>query len=725
MKQAHILLATLLFCATSASAGLQLKQASGWQEAAYMEFTGLQSSYSQYNAYVTSYDGNSWVKLDPELVRSYSSYGRVEALGLKPGSNYRLKVVPVSGTTEVTADQVISGTLTVTAFDRSGFAHTGTYASTGVGAYNNDGTLKTGAKVFYVSAKTAKTISTTVITNKNGATTACTGIQAILDAYNKGYDTTPLDFRFIGKVTASNIDYFSSTEEGIQVKGRAEDSEMNITFEGVGQDAFIYGFGFLVRNCKSVEFRNLGIATLMDDDLSLDTDNDHIWIHNLDVYYGKNTGGDHIKGDGAIDVKAQSKHVTVSYCHFWDTGKSSMCGMKQDTLENYITYHHNWFDHSDSRHARIRRMSVHMYNNYYDGNSKYGVGATNGCSVFMESNYFRACKHPMLSSMQGTDAQGEGTFSGEDGGVIKSYGNYMISSGSVIYRTSSNSTKSFDAYQAATRNEVVPASVVTVQGGTSYNNFDTNSSIMYSYTPDAVANVPSIVTGTLGAGRCQHGDLQFTFTSADDDDATENAIIRAGLENYISSFFAIIGNQNPTTPDVDPTPTPEPATGSWECYWDSDNEDWSTANYTITGSTAKDTADITLLDGTTLTLYKSLKIESATTISFTAPAACKMKIIFSAKGTKSNIKVDGVKQSATSNVLTLDLAAGAHTLTKGDAGYIFYWTLYDIQTTAIDESLNPKPETWSLKTGTQKLLHSGHIYLRKNGVLYDLSGRKL
>ena len=63
--------------------------------------------------------------------------------------------------------------------------------------------------------------------------------------------------------------------------------------------------------------------------------------------------------------------------------------MKSESGPNYITYHHNWFDHSDSRHARVRTMSVHMYNNYYDGNAKYGVGSTMGSSIYIENNYFR------------------------------------------------------------------------------------------------------------------------------------------------------------------------------------------------------------------------------------------------------------------------------------------------------------------------------------------------
>ena len=37
---------------------------------------------------------------------------------------------------------------------------------------------------------------------------------------------------------------------------------MNMTFEGVGDDATVYGFGFLLRNTKSVEFRNFAIMRI-------------------------------------------------------------------------------------------------------------------------------------------------------------------------------------------------------------------------------------------------------------------------------------------------------------------------------------------------------------------------------------------------------------------------------------------------------------------------------
>lgn len=216
-----------------------------------------------------------------------------------------------------------------------------------------------------------------VIDGKNETT--YTGIQSIITAHQKGLETRPLDIRIVGTIKDSDVDKFDSSAEGIQIKGKNAYMPINITIEGVGDDATVWGFGFLLRNVCSVELRNFGIMLCMDDCVSIDTDNEHIWVHNLDLFYG-NTGGDsdQAKGDGTIDLKGDSQYLTFSYNHLFDSGKASLCGMKSESGPNYITYHHNWFDHSDSRHPRIRTMSVHVYNNYFDGNSKYGVGVTSG-----------------------------------------------------------------------------------------------------------------------------------------------------------------------------------------------------------------------------------------------------------------------------------------------------------------------------------------------------------
>ena len=533
-------LATLAFAKGQTGEGVVITEAQGWQESAYVKFN-LYEGATAYNVYVKGGQFADFTKIDDELVRNYNTYGRADAMGLKAGS-YTMKVVPVIDDNELTDKATTTDALTVKNYDRTGYAH---FNYSGVGAYNDDGTLKQGAKVFYVTNATAKTISTDVV----GATkNPCVGLQTIINAYQKGKDTTPIAFRIIGLVEKDDLDAIGSSAEGLQVKGKNAYSELNITFEGIGDDATLRGFGFLVRNAKSVEFRNFAIMRCMDDGISLDTDNSNIWIHNLDFFYGKHGSGDHEKGDGACDAKADSKYCTFSYCRYWDTGKTNMFGMKSESGPNYLSYHHNWFDHSDSRHPRVRTMTVHVYNNYFDNVAKYGVGATYGASIFVENNYFLKTKKPILSSKQGTDGMGIGTFSSEDGGMIKAYGNYFdrTCKNFSYYTQSAPSVKGYDAYETATRDEQVPETEKTLAGSTTYNNFDTNPQLIYAYTPDAAEDVPAIVTGYYGAGRINHGDFEYTFpdnVGNDDNDSAYDTVLGNKIDNYKPALIGFFGTR--------------------------------------------------------------------------------------------------------------------------------------------------------------------------------------
>jgi len=537
MKKSIFVLIGVFLTLCAKANHVTILEADGWLESGYV--TWQKANGMKYNVYVSPASAESWTKLDDELVREYADYGRADALGL-PAGNYRFKVVPVSGNEEQTSDAAVSSLIEVKAYDRHGFAHKQA-GETGIGAYNNDGTLKADARVLYVWAENAKTVSLKVKKDKKGTEATYTGLQNIIYGYQKGdangsYDERPLCVRIIGTIRDTDMDSFGSSEEGLQIKGSKEYQKMHITIEGVGNDATIWGFGFLLRNSASVELRNFGIMLCMDDCVSIDTKNEMIWIHHLDFFYGKpGSASDQKKGDGTLDIKGNSHWCTFSYNHFYDSGKSSLGGMKSESTTDYNTYHHNWFDHSDSRHPRIRTMSVHIYNNYFDGNSKYGVGMTYGGSAFVEQNYFRHCKNPMLISKQGTDAKGSGTFSGEDGGVIKSYGNIVKDAASLV--TYQQNASSWDCWEATERNDQVPADVVAKAGGTGYNNFDTDASVMYDYTPDAAADIPAIVTGKYGAGRMQHGDFQWAFDNATQD--TNDAVIpelKSALENYQSPW---------------------------------------------------------------------------------------------------------------------------------------------------------------------------------------------
>lgn len=664
---------------------IQITEAKGWQESAYLKWAPFEGA-SSYNVYVDD------KKIDAQLVRQYASYYRADVLGLKAGT-YSVKVVPVNAEgTEIDGANTASN-LVVKSYNREGFAH---FKYDGVGAYNNDGTLKAGAKVLYITAKTAKTVSTTVNTGKSET---ITGLQSIIDAYSKGKDKTPIAFRIIGKVSLSDLDHISSSAEGLQVKG----ATMNMTFEGVGDDATVYGFGFLLREAVSVEFRNFAIMRCLDDAMSLDTKNSHVWIHNMDLFYGKKgSAADQAKGDGTVDIKGDSKYVTVAYNRFWDNGKASMCGMKSETGENWITYHHNWFDHSDSRMARVRTMSVHMYNNYYQHCDVYGIGATSGSSVFMESNYFDAVKRPIMSSLQGTDAKGDGTFSGEKGGLIKAYGNVFANKpDNFSYIPYAENNTSFDAYEVSDPSEQVPVSVKTLVGGTSYNNFDTNSSLMYAYAADKAADVPAIVEGFYGAGRLNHGDIDFVIP---DETVVTNGhqqpwpALASILDAYTSGVVKVFGESNATgeggsteggstggsgsgeggstggsTGGTEGGSTVTPIEGTVLVTFTDSKP--SSSIVTVSGNYATNKGTATI-DGTSYSTC--VKMESATNISVTVDKKVTMTLYFSSADTKTNAKIDGKKPAevnavidSTAKTMTVTLDAGSHTITKQDTCNLF------------------------------------------------------
>ena len=660
--------------------GITITESKGWQESAYAKWT-LLSDAKSYNVYVKGGQYADYTKVDQQLVRNYGSYGRVDVVGLKAG-NYSLKVVAVDANGAETSAYGVADNLKVVNYDRQGFAHKG--ISDGVGAYNNDGTLKAGAKVLYVTKNTFTTIKASL----NGE--EYTGIGNILLAKQKGKDKTPLAVRVIGEIKTANAgDQLKTDQKGLLLKGNSETTEMNVTIEGIGDDACFNGFGLGIINGTNVEVRNMAFFNQGSSNDNMEIKGtQHIWVHNNDYFYGEKGSGDHGKGDGSLDSKDGASFCTFSYNHYHDTGKSNLCGMKKETVDNLICYHHNWFDHSDSRHPRVRTSSVHIWNNYYDGVAKYGVGVTMGASVFVESNYFRNTKYPMMISKQGTDAKGDGTFSGENGGVLKAYGNIFAEKSKYFsYITWKNSNTDFDAYEVASPSETVPSSVVAKAGGTSYNNFDTDASKMYAYTPDAAVDVPAKVTGFYGAGRLNQGDIHYTFNNATDDaDYGRCAGLDALLSSYKTNLVGIFGDENASsgetggsgsgsgsgeggstggsTGGTEGGSTVTPIEGTVICSFAGGKA--SNSSFTVAGSIKNSTTGVTV-DGNTYKDY--LKIESsAGTVSFKTTA--KMQMTCYTGDAKAKLKIDNndVTGDKTKGVVTAILEAGDHTIAKANSG---------------------------------------------------------
>ena len=651
--------------AMAAEASVKINAAVGYAEGMYATW-GAVSGASGYNVYV---DGT---QIDSELIRQYSGYMRADAVGLKAGS-HTIKVVPIiSGSPDTS--KAAEATADVYAHDRSGFAFSN---GKDLGAYNGDGTLKSGAVVVYVTNATKDSVSANI-----GGTTA-KGFQNIIAAAKSS--SSPVCIRVIGNITDP-----STLDKGDLL---IDKTKCGITIQGIGSDATLNGFGIRVKGSSDVEICNLGLMNCDSsegDAVGLQQDNDHVWVHNNDFFYGDpGSDADQVKGDGALDTK-KSQYVTHSYNHFWDCGKTHLNG-NGDTTLNYITYHHNWYDHSDSRHPLVRVSSaVHCYNNYYDGVAKYGMIARLGSSVFAESNYFKDTNNPILISQQGTDIADGEPIASDAGGMIKSYGNIYDNTEKPV--THADSATDFDCYEASSASEEVPSSYKTKKGGTSYSNFDTSSS-MYSYTADSAADVPSVVMSR--AGRVDGGDFDWDFSDPSEDrnyDVISG--LNSALDSYKDSIVAIgsgfkddVSNPPTTNPPSTTPSTAKPSATTTKApsqttpaqtnpttpsvsggqVHDFTANGLNSSFFSISGNLSSSKGTVTY-DGKTLT--QCLKMESATSISFNAGSAGKLTLVLG--DASAAIKVDGTKHTASNGIVTVDLSAGEHTITKGDSTNLFY-----------------------------------------------------
>ncbi|MEV4532527.1 right-handed parallel beta-helix repeat-containing protein [Asanoa sp. NPDC049518] len=213
--------------------------------------------------------------------------------------------------------------------------------------------------------------------------------------------------------------------------------------------ATISGCGFTINGDRNVIIRNLSFRGWDDDAVNVEQSATNIWVDHNSFTDGY---------DGAVDIKRGSDFVTVSWNRIYGHDKSMLLGHSDDNASQdvghlRVTYHHNWFDGSGTRHPRVRFGNpVHVYNNYYY-NNEYGVASTMDAGVLVEGNYFENVDEPTLVG-----------YADSDPGTLVQRNNVFVGSGS-------------------------PQSA----GST--------GSIPYSYQLDNASGVKASVTSGAGAGR--------------------------------------------------------------------------------------------------------------------------------------------------------------------------------------------------------------------------------
>ena len=229
------------------------------------------------------------------------------------------------------------------------------------------------------------------------------------------------------------------------------DVESDKTIAGLGEDATLIG-RLRISRVQNVIIRNIHFTDPGDDGIAIrDPGTSNIWV-------------DHCTfvdcGDGACDISQQADYVTVSWCKFvYPTQIEHQftmigSGVGAESFTTHITLHHNWW--STGSHERMPASGdaiVHMYNNYFDCTYNYYCSnARDRTQILSENNYYSGVKNPLFVS------------SGIQDGFIQSSGN--------IYSGCSG----------------------TIHPGT-----DTVFEPPYTYTPDAAADVPSIIRSGAGA----------------------------------------------------------------------------------------------------------------------------------------------------------------------------------------------------------------------------------
>ena len=170
----------------------------------------------------------------------------------------------------------------------------------------------------------------------------------------------------------------------------------NLSF--IGTDKFVMDrIGIFCVRANNIVIRNINFqqpkANNGADAVSMQ-ECDGVWVDHC-TFTSLNQTKDY--EDGSTDITHGSKNVTVSWCKYVKTQKSCLVGHSNSQSGDAAitaTFHHNWFQGSSSRHPRVRFGKVHVYNNFFDGNTTYGVGSAYGAKVLVEYNYFDGVQLP-------------------------------------------------------------------------------------------------------------------------------------------------------------------------------------------------------------------------------------------------------------------------------------------------------------------------------------------
>lgn len=363
-----------------------------------------------------------------------------------------------------------------------------------------------------MSEASAATGSATGYATQNGGTTggaggqtvrATTGTQIHAALCSRAASNTPITIEVEGTINHGNTAKVSgdscNTAAGvIELKQIS-----NVTLVGVGSGAVFDQLGIHIRESSNIIIQNVTVRNVKKsgsptsnggDAIGMESDVRNVWVDHATLLA---SGGESEGYDGLFDMKDNTQYVTLSYSILRNSGRGGLIGSSESDLSNgYVTFHHNRYENIDSRAPLLRGGTAHAYNNHYVSLNESGINSRAGAKAKVDNNYFEDSKDVL------------GTFYTDQRGYWQVSGN--------VFDNVTWSSPGAENYPAGPN----PQSNTTV-------------SIPYSYTLDAAACVPDVVSRTAGAG--------------------------TGLKVSDGNCSAQTPTPTPTTPTTPPTtPTPDP-----------------------------------------------------------------------------------------------------------------------------------------------------------------------
>jgi pectate lyase len=221
------------------------------------------------------------------------------------------------------------------------------------------------------------------------------------------------------------------------------------------------GVGLLMYGTSNIIIRNMTIKNVVTySNIVIKEGAHHVWVDHCDLSSDRNHGWDYY--DGLLDVGNRADYVTLSWNRLHDSHIPMLIGFgdanTNDIGKLNVTVYKNYFYNVSERQPSTRFGYMHVFNNYFQNGSGYGVGATMGAIVRTDNNFFENQKHPIYTEYNAKP----GFVSGASTNIYKNSGANKISTTSSTW---------VPTYQY--KSELIPAAqvpaVVTANAGATLN----------------------------------------------------------------------------------------------------------------------------------------------------------------------------------------------------------------------------------------------------------------